>query len=95
MVSVLDKESIRGRAAALQAHGGDGGGIVNDILRRLGIVEASVQETGGDVREIKGALPHLATRADLHAHETRILRWLIGTVITVATLAFSIAKFVN
>jgi hypothetical protein len=36
-----------------------------------------------------------ANTADIHALETRIIKWLIGTAFTVAALAFSIAKFVN
>jgi hypothetical protein len=48
-----------------------------------------IKDLQGDIREFKGLF-----RAELNALETRQLRWFIGTVITCATLAFSIAKFV-
>jgi hypothetical protein len=95
MASIIDTEYFRGKAAASQRTSGNGGGSVDDILKRLGIVESSVAEIRGDVREIKAVLPHLATKADLNALETRQIKWLIGTVITCTALAFSIAKFVN
>ena len=44
-------------------------------------------------------IPHLATKADLHelkaALESKMLRWFVGAVLAVASLAFSIARFVH
>ena len=40
---------------------------MDDILKRLGVVEAAVVAQSGDVREVKGHLPHLATKADVQA----------------------------
>ncbi len=149
MASVIDTEHFRGRAATSQGTSGDGGGTVDQILKRLGIVEAALTEIGGDVREMKGTLPHLATkaeitelradmqeirgalphlaprsdvqeiksilphlalrsdvqeiksalphfatRAELRGVETRIIKWFIGTAITLTALVFSIARFV-
>jgi hypothetical protein len=105
---------------------------MDDVLRRLGIVESLVAETREDVSAIKAAfahlatkadvsgvkagvsaikatLPHLATkedvaatkadingvRADINALETRIIRWIVGTTIAAASVAFTIAKFVH
>ncbi len=96
---------------------------MDDILRRLGVVESLVAETREDVSAIKATVPHLATKADIHATgadinsvraeinlvradmnfvradicalETRIIRWIIGTTIAAASVAFTIAKFVN
>jgi len=39
---------------------------MDDVLRRLGRVEASVAATREDVRTIRALLPHLATRADIN-----------------------------
>jgi hypothetical protein len=72
MASIIDTDRYRGRAAASQRTGGNGGGTVDDILRRLGIVESAVVEIGGDVREIKGVLPHLATKAEIEAIGAKI-----------------------
>ena len=89
---------------------------MDDVLRRLGVVEALVSETREDVSAIKATLPHLATkadinatgaeinlvradmnllRADINALETRIIRWIVGTTIATASVAFTIAKFVK
>jgi chromosome segregation ATPase len=158
MASIIDTDRFRGREAASQGTGGDGGGTVDDTQRRLGNLESMVQQISGDVREIKAVMSHLATKAelgeqgtetkaelgelradihaikaelphlatkealkevegslkadikaaegslradilalkaDMHARDTRNLTWLIGTMIAVATLTFSIAKFVN
>jgi hypothetical protein len=56
--------------------------------------------------EVKAVIPHLATTADLKAGigslraemgamETRIIKWMIATVLTAVGLAFTIAKFVH
>ena len=82
---------------------------MDDVLRRLGVVESLLAETREDVSAIRATLPHLATkadvaatkadinevRADISALETRIIRWIVGTTIAVASVAFAIAKFVN
>ena len=82
---------------------------MDDILRRLGVVESLVAETREDVSAIKATLPHLATkadvagtkadinevRADINALETRIIRWFVGTTIAGISVAFTIAKFVH
>jgi len=98
---------------------------MDDVLRRLGIVESLVAETREDVSAIKAAFAHLATKADVNelradvsaikatlphlatkaevnelksdisAMETKIIRWVVGTMIAVASVAFTIAKFVK
>lgn len=54
-----------------------------------------------DVSQLKAIAPHLATKADLHkletlivAQEAKFFRWFMRAVLTVAALAFSIARFV-
>ena len=44
---------------------GDSGGDVEDILKRLGAVEANVFELKSQVSAISAILPHLATKADI------------------------------
>jgi hypothetical protein len=58
--------------------------------------------TQATVESIAATIPHLAAKADLNelksevGHmETRIIKWMIATVLTTAGLAFSIAKFVH
>ena len=61
--------------------------------------EASVSEIKATVAGILATIPQLATKADLKAAtasmETAIIKWIIATVLTTATLAFTIAKFVH
>jgi hypothetical protein len=81
---------------------GDGGGNVEDILKRLGNLEASVSELKTQVSAILAVIPHLATKADLMdlrasvaAMETSIIKWIIATTLATGVLAFTIAKFVH
>jgi hypothetical protein len=93
MATIIDPERFRDKA--MRGAGGSDGGNVDDILRRLGAVESLATETRADVSAIKAVLPHLSTKADLSSLETKIIRWLVGTLIGAASLAFTIAKFVN
>jgi hypothetical protein len=127
MNGVVGSNRLRSKAAASLETGESDGGNVDEILKRLGIVETSVAE-------IRAVMPHLATRADLNAlkaelkdeihsaraetqsvrvevqavrgemnllradmnsMETRMIKWMIGTTISTAALAFSVAKLVH
>lgn len=48
-----------------------------------------------DVAGIVTLLPHMATKADVSDAKTSIVQWIVGTMIAVAALAFTIAKFVH
>jgi hypothetical protein len=65
MASILDTDRFRGRETAPQGHGGDGGGGVDDILKRLGNVESAVADLRGDMREVMAVLPTLATKVEV------------------------------
>jgi len=47
------------------------------------------------LRSILAVIPHLATKADVSALETSIIKWIIATVLGTAGLVFAIAKFVH
>ena len=79
----------------LSVGSGGGGGDVEDILKRLGNVETHVSELRSQVSAISAIMPHLATKADLGAVETAIIKWIVATVLASAALAFTIAKFVH
>jgi hypothetical protein len=82
---------------------------MEDILRRLGAVESAVTEIKAQVASIAAVMPHLATKADVnalkaditgvrsevHARESSLLRWLIGTLIASVALACTIAKLIG
>jgi hypothetical protein len=74
---------------------GSGGSDVDDILKRLGNVETHVSELRSQVSAILAITPHLATKADVAAVETVIIKWIVATVLASAALAFTIAKFVH
>jgi hypothetical protein len=66
MASIVDTERFRGKVAASQGTGGDGGGTVDDMTKRLGVLESSVAEIRVNVGTINTTLPHLATQASLN-----------------------------
>jgi hypothetical protein len=100
----------RGVVPHKSAHcGGGGGGGVDDILRRLGTVEThvselkspvgsvveSISELRSQVAAILAVLPHLASKADIVSIEARIIKWVVASTLTSASVAFTIAKFVH
>ena len=52
-------------------------------------------ESKSQVSAILAIIPHLATKADVVAVETTIIKWIVATVLTSAALTFTIAKFVH
>jgi hypothetical protein len=121
MSAVIDTAPIRGRAPARTVN--EGGGTMDDVLKRLGALETMASETRSDVNAIKAVLPYLATkediglvkaeinsvraeigsvsaeshsiRAEISAAETRLTRWMVGTLFLAASAAFGFAKLVN
>ena len=87
--------SARGTVSNSSVGSGSGGGDVEDILKRLGNVETHVAELRSQVSAILAVIPHLATKADVAAVETVIIKWIVATVLASAALAFTIAKFVH
>ncbi len=81
---------------------GNGGGNVEDILKRMVNVETTVSELKSQVSSILAVVPHLATKADVmdvRAYvatvETTIIKWIVATTLATGGLAFTIAKFVH
>ena len=44
------------------------------------------------LKRLSAVIPHLATKADVSALETSIIKWFVGTVIASAALTFGIVK---
>lgn len=57
--------------------------------------KADLYEIKAQVSGIVAMVPSFATKADLYAMETKIIKWIIATVLTTAGLVFTIAKFVH
>ena len=80
---------------------------MDDVLRRLGSLEKDVSVIKREVEGISAQLPHMATKADVAQlpymatkadvsdAKTSIVQWIVGTIIAVAALVFTIAKFVH
>jgi hypothetical protein len=80
----------------------DDGGVVEDVLKRLSAVESRVADMNAQLSALAASMPALATKADIGALttslavlETRIIKWMIATGITIAGMVFSIVKFVH
>jgi hypothetical protein len=66
------------------------GGLRADHGAQIGGVRAELGEARvGLGVEIAGV------RAEIHASEARLIRWIVGTTLASASLAFTIAKFVH
>lgn len=72
------------------------------------MVEQTVAEIRSDVAGLTAVVPHLATKADIadvktsvsdvkgniSSLESSLIRWIVGTALAVAVLAFTIARYV-
>ena len=56
-----------------------------DIERRLTRIEATLE----------AKLPTFATKADLHALETRLIKWMVGSVMAAATVTGTIVSVMS
>ena len=52
---------------------------------------ASVEER---LSHLEGGYEHLATKADLYQLESRMTKWLVGIVVSIAILAVSVGRVV-
>jgi hypothetical protein len=79
-----------------QQPGGDGGGgNMDDVLKRLSSVENSVSDIRAQVSGLIATAAHLATKTDVSQVESSLIKWLMGTLLAVAVLMFTIARFVK
>jgi hypothetical protein len=84
---------------------------LSDLRVQVGGIAAKIPHlaTNDGINEVRAVIPHLATKADvlllkadvvllkadLYAMETKIIKWMIATVLTAVGLAFTIAKLVH
>jgi len=94
MSSVIQSDRFRTGPGSSADSGGNNGGTVDDILKRLGAVESSVSDLRTHVGSMAAVMPHLATKADVSSLEASIIKWFVGTVIASAALTFGIVKLV-
>jgi hypothetical protein len=68
---------------------------MDDVLKRLSNVENSVSEIRAQVSGLAATAAHLATKTDVSHVESSLIKWLVGTLLAVAVLTFTIARFVK
>ena len=91
----IGTDRFRSRAAASPELGAGSGGGVDDIFKRLGAVESAASEIRAEVRGIAAALPYLATKAEMNAMEVRLVKWMVGTVLSGMALAAAVAQVLS
>jgi hypothetical protein len=69
---------------------------LRDLRGDMKAANDSIAELKGAVVGLIGSISTLDAKVDarIHGLETKIIKWIIGTVLASATLAFSIARFV-
>jgi hypothetical protein len=68
---------------------------MDDVLKRLSSVENSVSDIRAQVSGLIATAAHLATKTDVSQVESSLIKWLMGTLLAVAVLMFTIARFVK
>ena len=75
---------------------------MDDILTRVGNLEATLTDVRSDVASLKATVQHLATKAEvgelkalISSVEASVIRWVVGTAIGTAAVAFAAAKLVS
>ena len=66
-----------------------------DVLKRLSSFENSVSDIRAQVSGLIATAAHLATKTDVSQVESSLIKWLVGTLLAVAVLTFTIARFVK
>jgi hypothetical protein len=68
---------------------------MDDVLKRLSSVENSVSDIRAQVSGLIATAAQLATKTDVSQVESSLIKWLVGTLLAVAVLTFTIARFVK
>lgn len=68
---------------------------MDDVLKRLANVESSVAGIRADVSGLSATAMHLATKNDVSSLESSLIKWIVGTLLAVAVLTFTVARFVK
>ena len=73
--------------------------MMNTIEARLDSLESVTdnmsERLGVLVRDVAMIQSNYATKADIAASQAKLLKWFIATAITLVSLVFATAKFIN
>jgi hypothetical protein len=81
--------------------------LAKAIARRIGVLEHDMREVKQDIREMKSDISILksdmavvkshmesfATKADLADLKSSLIQWMVGMMVSVAAIAFAIARY--
>jgi hypothetical protein len=68
---------------------------MDDVLKRLANVETSVASIRAELSGLSATAMHLATKSDVSNLESSLIKRIVGTLLAVAVLTFTIARFVK
>jgi hypothetical protein len=68
---------------------------MDDVLKRLSNVETCVSDVRAQLSGLSAMASHMATKSDVSQLESSLIKWLVGTLLAVAVLTFTIARFVK
>ena len=103
----IGADRFRSRAAASPEFGaGSGGNVNDDISKRLDSIERAILSmekaivsTEKSVVEIRTkldtALPHMATKAEVEALRTDLIKWVVGAAVASAAVAAAITTLAS
>ena len=90
-----EKGSLRAEMGSLRAEMVEQvGSLRAEMAEQVGSLRTDMAQQAGSLRADMAA-QYGSLRADMAVRETAFIKWMIGTVLTTAGLAFTIAKFVH
>jgi hypothetical protein len=94
----IGADRFRSKAAASPEYGAGSGGNVNDFYKQLEAINQILAEMRPKLEmvveirtKLDAVLPHLATKAELEAMRSDLIRWAIGAAVTSAGVAAALA----
>jgi hypothetical protein len=68
---------------------------VAEVRIEMAEFRTEMADVKADVAGVKTEMAHLATKADMALQETRLIKWMIGTVVTGMAAAAAVAVAVD
>jgi hypothetical protein len=92
MADVEDFERHYARTLRRRAGGGISDGMPPDIEFRLGALETEVKDLRSDVKQLRNDSAELKGQVKLMPTTFQMVSWLLGSMIAISGLVFTIAR---